>query len=110
MKTNDDLIIVLTNVPDVMLAKRIAHELVENGLAACVNIGAASLSMYMWQDTMEGATEIPLTIKTVAGRQQAVIDAVVQAHPFEVPELLVLPVIGSTQAYADWVRAQCKQR
>ena len=110
MKTNDDLIIVLTNGPDVMLATRIAHELVENGLAACVNIGAASLSMYMWQDTMEGATEIPLTIKTVAGCQQAIIDAVVQAHPFEVPELLVLPVIGSTQAYADWVRAQCKQR
>jgi len=108
MQNHEDLIIVMTNVPDELLAKRIAHILVEDGLAACVNIGAPSLSMYMWKGTMEGTTEVPLVIKTVAGRRQAVMDTIAKAHPFDVPELLVLPVIGSTDAYAAWVREQTR--
>ena len=50
----NDIVIVLSNAPDLLLAKRIAHVLVEEHFAACVNLGAPGLSMYMWDDTLEG--------------------------------------------------------
>jgi len=109
MLNDDDVVVVLSNAPDIMLAKRIAHILIEDGLAACVNLGAPSLSIYSWQGEIEGADEIPLTIKTTAGRQQAVIEALTRLHPYEVPEILVLPAIGGSAAYIAWVRQQTTQ-
>lgn len=106
MLNDDDVVVVLSNAPDIMLAKRMAHILVEDGLAACVNLGAPSLSIYSWQGEIEGAEEIPLTIKTTAGRQQAVIEALSRLHPYEVPEIVVVPAIGGSAAYIDWVRRQ----
>lgn len=102
----DDAIIILSNAPDLLLAKRIAHMLVEEHLAACVNLGAAGLSMYMWQGKLEGAEEIPIVIKTTAGRAPALVERLLQLHPYEVPEVLVLPVMGGTAGYLDWMRAQ----
>ena len=100
----------LSNAPDLLLAKRIAHMLVEENLAACVNLGAPCLSMYMWEGRLEGAEEVPLTIKTTRGRLPALIQRVKQLHPYEVPELLVLPVLGGLQSYMEWVRAQARQQ
>lgn len=95
-----------TTVADALLGKRIAHVLVEEGLAACVNLGAESLSMYMWQGVLEGATEITLTIKTTAGRVQDVASRLGDLHPYEVPEILVADVHGGSRAYLDWMCAQ----
>lgn len=106
MLRDDDLIVVLSNAPDILLAKRIAHVLVEDGLAACVNLGAPSLSIYMWQDEVEGAEEIPLTIKTTWRQQSAVVNKLSEMHPYEVPEIIVLPVVGGSKAYIDWVKEQ----
>ena len=103
---NPDLVLVLSNAPDELLAKRIAHYLVEEHLAACVNLGAAGLSMYMWQGDMEGTTEVPLLIKTTRARVPDVINRIKDLHPYEVPEILVLPVIGGYAPYADWVEQQ----
>lgn len=108
MTRPDDLVVVLSNAPDLLLAKRIAHILVEDGLAACVNLGAPGLSIYGWQGVLEGAQEIPLVIKTTADRQDAAIAMLVKLHPYDVPEVLVLPVIGGTPQYVDWVRAQTR--
>lgn len=103
---NPELVLVLSNAPDELLAKRIAHYLVEEHLAACVNLGAPGLSMYMWQGQMEGTLEIPLTIKTTRARVPDVIHKIKSLHPYEVPEILVLPVIGGFEPYAVWVHEQ----
>src|SRR5690554_3994459 len=101
-----DVVVVLSNAPDLLLAKRIAHMLVEEGLAACVNLGAPVLSMYMWEGKLEGAEEIPLTIKTTQSTLSAMTDRLTELHPYEVPEILVMPVTGGAQPYLNWVREQ----
>ena len=73
MLRDDDVVLVISNAPDLLLAKRIAHVLVEDGLAACVNLGAPGLSIYMWKGEVEGAEEIPIHIKTTYARHQAVV-------------------------------------
>ena len=106
----DEVVVVLSNAPDMLLAKRIAHMLVEESLAACVNLAAPCLSMYMWEDKLEGAEEIPLTIKTTREQLPALAERLKQLHPYDVPELLVLPVLGGLQSYMEWVRAQARQQ
>src|SRR5690625_2988187 len=103
---SDDVVIALSNAPDLLIAKRIAHILVEEGLAACVNLGAESLSMYMWQGKLEGGTEVALTIKTHASRAQDVANRLAQLHPYEVPEILVLGPLGGSRAYLQWLTEQ----
>lgn len=107
---DDEVVLVLSNAPDMQLAKRIAHMLVEEYLAACVNLGAPCLSMYMWQGTLEGTEEIPLLMKTTRGRLPALTKRFRQLHPYEVPELLVLPVTGGLHSYIQWVRDQTRQQ
>lgn len=106
----DEVVVVLSNAPDMLLAKRIAHMLVEEYLAACVNLGAPGLSMYMWEDKLEGGEEVPITIKTTRGRLPALVDRLKALHPYEVPEVLVLPVLGGLQSYMEWVRAQARRQ
>lgn len=101
-----DAVVILSNAPDMLLAKRIAHVLVEEQLAACVNLGAPGLSMYMWQGELEGTEEVPITIKTTGARAQAVMERLMALHPYEVPEVLVLPVLGGSNSYLEWLRAQ----
>lgn len=106
MLRDDDVVLVISNAPDVLLAKRIAHVLVEDGLAACVNLGAPGLSIYLWNGEVEGTEEVPIHIKTTYARHQAVVQALAQMHPYDVPEIIVLPVIGGAAPYLDWVREQ----
>lgn len=101
-----DVVLVLGNAPDHLLAKRIAHILVEEHLAACVNLGASGLSIYMWQDVMEGAEEIPLVMKTRGAKVQALVKRYLELHPYDVPEVLLVPVLGGTTVYLDWVIGQ----
>ena len=105
-KDADHAVLMLSTAPDTPLAKRIAHILVEEGLAACVNLGAESLSMYMWQGKLEGGTEVALTIKTHASRAQDVANRLAQLHPYEVPEILVLGPLGGSRAYLQWLTEQ----
>ena len=100
-----ELVIILSNAPDALLAKRIAHYLVEEHLAACVNLGAPGLSMYMWQGEMEGTSEIPLTIKTTRARVPDVIRKIKSLHPYEVPEVIAIPVEQGSHDYLDWISA-----
>ncbi len=106
----DDVLVVLGNAPDMPLAKRIAHILVEEHLAACVNLGVPGLSMYMWEGSLEGAEEVPMVMKTTRGQLPALVDRIRQLHPYDVPEILVLPVLGGLQSYMEWVRAQARQQ
>ena len=96
-------IIVLTNCPSDEVADRIARTLVENGLAACVNRLAPATSIYRWRGAMERATETPLLIKTTRERYTEVEQAIRALHPYEVPEIIVLQVVGGFAPYLRWL-------
>ncbi len=101
-----DCVVMMTTVPDLLLAKRIAHVLVEERLAACVNLSPIGLSIYLWNENLEGTEEITLTIKTSSQASLRCQERIVQLHPYDVPEILILPVSGGHVPYLDWIRAQ----
>ena len=98
-----DTVVVLSTAPDELLAKRIAHVLVEESLAACAQVGPAMISMYLWQGELEGTDEIQLTFKTTADALPALYERLCALHPYEIPEFVVLGVPAGSRAYLDWV-------
>lgn len=103
-----ELMLVFCNAPDAGCAERIARELVERRLAACVNILPPCRSIYRWQGQIEEQGEIPLLIKTGAARLAELTDALRMLHPYEVPEIIALPVSAGLPAYLDWVRQETR--
>jgi periplasmic divalent cation tolerance protein len=96
-------LLVLTNVPDRDTAEKLARALIEDHAAACVNVFAACRAIYRWQGAVETADEIPLLIKTTAANY-ARVEVIVRAHhPYEVPELIAIPITHGLPAYLDWV-------
>ena len=100
----NDVVIVLTTLPDVQQARQIANTLVALGLAACVSVGAPVFSVYRWQGVIEQAAEIPLLIKTTQRCRAELLDRLVSLHPYDVPEVIVVPVVDGHAPYLDWVR------
>jgi periplasmic divalent cation tolerance protein len=96
-------LLVLTNLPDVASAEKLAHALIESRAAACVNVLAACRSIYRWQGGVETAMEIPLLIKTTAANYPLVEQIVRAQHPYDVPELIATPITHGLPAYLDWV-------
>lgn len=101
---SEQICLVLTTCPDGQTAERLAAVLVEQRLAACVSAGNPVMSTYPWKGKIEREQEIPLTIKTSAGRVSALKQALVEHHPYDVPELLVVPVTDGLDAYTQWIR------
>jgi periplasmic divalent cation tolerance protein len=100
-----EILLVITALPDQASANALAARLVEERLAACVNILAPCGSVYRWQGKVETASEIPLLIKTTRSNYPALEVAIQALHPYEVPELIALPVTCGLDAYLDWVTA-----
>ena len=100
----NDVVLVLTTLPDTGQATVVANTLVELGLAACVHIGAPVRSVYRWQGVTEQADEVPLCIKTTHRRQAELLERLVLLHPYDVPEVIVVPVVDGHAPYLDWVR------
>lgn len=109
-----DILLVLTHCPDADSAARLATALLERGLAACVSEGGAVRSTYRWKGAVETATEIPLAIKCTHERYAQVEKTIRELHPYEVPEILALPVAAGFGPYLQWVheetRPQAQQR
>jgi periplasmic divalent cation tolerance protein len=101
-------LLVLTNVPDRAVAERLADLLVEKQLAACVNILAPCRSVYRWKDALQRDEEHPMLIKTTAERYLALEQALREGHPYELPEIIAVPVERGLPAYLEWVAAQTK--
>lgn len=99
----DDVIVVFTNLPDRAAAQKLAQELVAQKLAACVNVLAECASVYRWQGKVESATEVPVLIKTRAGRYAEVENAIRRLHPYELPEIVAVPVVRGFGEYLEWV-------
>jgi periplasmic divalent cation tolerance protein len=102
-------LLVLTNVPDAPSAQALARQLVEQRLAACVNILPAVQSVYRWQGALEQATEITLLIKTVRARYAELQAAIKAIHPYAVPEIIALPIVDGLPAYLDWMAQETKK-
>lgn len=98
----EQVLLVQTNLPDMQSANALAQALVQARLAACVNLLPAVQSVYHWQDKIEHATEICLQIKTTQSRYAQVERAIIAAHPYDLPEVIAIPVSGHS-AYLHWV-------
>lgn len=94
---------VQTSIDDAARAQAIATELVDARLAACVQVLGPMTSVYRWQGAVEHATEHLLLCKTTVDQADALVDALRQMHPYEVPEIVVLPIEGGLAPYLDWI-------
>src|SRR5437764_11404626 len=101
-------LLVFTNLPERAAAERLADVLVEKKLAACVNILAPCRSVYRWKGALQHDEEHPLLIKTTAERYGALEEALRAAHPYELPEIIAVPVERGLPAYLDWVATETK--
>jgi periplasmic divalent cation tolerance protein len=99
-------LLVLTNLPERAAAERLAERLVRSRLAACVNILAPCRSVYRWKDEVQHDEEHPVLIKTTAERYPELEQAIVAAHPYELPEIIAIPVERGLPAYLGWVNTQ----
>ena len=99
-------LLVLTNLPDQASAQALATTLVTERLAACVNLLAPCRSIYRWQGTIESAEEVPLLIKTTSERYAALEAAIRARHPYELPEIIAVPIDHGLPEYLAWVTAE----
>ena len=99
-------LLVLTNLPDRAIAEKLAEMLVEKQFAACVNILAPCRSVYRWKGAVQHDEEHPMLIKTTRERYAALEQALRAAHPYELPEIIAVPIERGLPAYLDWVAAE----
>lgn len=101
-------LLILTNLPDEASAQALATMLVTERLAACVNLLAPCRSVYRWQGAIESTQEIPLLIKTTAARYAELEAAIRAAHPYELPEIIAVPIAHGLPDYLNWVVAETR--
>lgn len=106
MSRAEDFILVITHLPDELSALSLAESLVTGRLAACVNILAPCRSVYRWNGALESAEEFPLHIKATRDGYAALEAAIQAAHPYELPEIIALPLAAGLPAYLGWVRGE----
>ncbi len=99
------VLLVLTNLPDHATAAALGSALVEARLAACANILAPCTSVYRWQAAVETASEVPVLLKTTRARYAELEAAIRARHPYELPEIVAVPVEHGLDAYLAWVNA-----
>jgi periplasmic divalent cation tolerance protein len=104
-----DMLLVITNVPDQQSAFALAEKLVSLKLAACVNCLPGIHSVYRWQGKIEQTTEVALLIKTRPNRYPELENAIRKAHPYDVPEIIALPVERGLPGYLAWVAEETSE-
>jgi len=105
-----DTLLVITNLPDRAGAERLARILIERRLAACVNVLASCRSVYHWKGAVETAEEVPLFIKTTAAQYAALERTIVEEHPYELPEVIAVPLDRGLPAYLEWVAGETRTK
>jgi periplasmic divalent cation tolerance protein len=104
-----DKLLVLTNLPDRESAEKLATALIEQRLAACVNVLAPCSSIYRWQGEIKRDEEHPLLIKTAEDRY-AELEASIRAnHPYELPEIIAVSISRGLPAYLQWVDSETRK-
>lgn len=98
-----DVLLVFSSLPDAPAAQQLARHLVESRLAACVSVLAPGVSTYRWGGAIEQAAEVPVVIKTTVQRYPELEAALRASHPYELPEIVAVPLARGLPAYLDWV-------
>ena len=96
-------ILVMTNFPDKKGAVALAEALIAQHLAACVNVLSPCTSIYRWQGTVESADEISVLIKTLRQHYDRVEQLIKMMHPYELPEVIMVPILNGLPAYLQWI-------
>ncbi|WP_110338719.1 divalent-cation tolerance protein CutA [Nitrosomonas sp. Nm84] len=99
-------ILIITNLPDKKGAAALAEVLIDQQLAACINILNSCTSVYRWQGKIESAEEIPVLIKTQRQHYERVEQLIKMMHPYELPEVIMVPIMGGLPAYLQWIAAE----
>ncbi|OYW36188.1 MAG: divalent-cation tolerance protein CutA [Hydrogenophilales bacterium 12-61-10] len=102
-------LLVLTNLPDAASAETLAYALIDSRAAACVNVLQPCRSIYRWQGRLETAEEVPLLIKTSVANYPLVEQIVRAQHPYDVPELIALPITQGLPAYFAWLATETER-
>ena len=103
----DEILLAISTFPDAELALSVSRQLVERKLAACANIGGRVQSIYHWQGKIEEGEETLVFFKTTRGRFEDFQRALQSLHPYEVPEIVALPISAGLAAYLQWVADSC---
>ena len=109
----NDVILVLSTAPAAPgddTAEQIARALIDERLAACVNVHAPMVSIYRWKGAVEKDNERQLVIKTTRGALPALEKRLRELHPYELPELIVISAAGGSDKYLDWVAQEVRQQ
>jgi len=101
---NHDCCVVLNTCPDANSAEKIARALIERKLAACVNILPGLRSVYTWKGVYKSAEEQLLIIKTTTAAYSALEQAILELHPYELPEIITVPLVAGLPAYLAWIK------
>ena len=101
-----NVLLVITNLPDVPSAEKLARQIIESRTAACVNQLAPCTSTYRWKGNIESATEVPLLIKTTSDAYQRLEKLIREGHPYELPEIIAVSVTTGLPAYLGWIDNQ----
>lgn len=109
MSGDSECILVLTTCPDRAAAERLARVLVEGALAACVNVLPGVRSIYRWRGALESADEHLLLIKTAAARYDKLENAIRANHPYELPEVIAVPITAGSNDYLQWINSLVSQ-
>ncbi|MDV6340166.1 divalent-cation tolerance protein CutA [Nitrosomonas sp. Is35] len=98
-----EAVLIISNFPDEKSAMQLAEALIHQQLAACVNVLSPCASVYRWQGKIESAGEIPVLIKTRKQHYDRVEQLIKMMHPYELPEVIMVPITGGLPAYLQWI-------
>jgi periplasmic divalent cation tolerance protein len=101
-----DAVIILTTVPSTDVGEEIGRTLVDERLAACVNVLPPMTSLYRWKGTVHRDAECQVLIKTAGSRVDALQERLGDLHPYDLPEFIVIPIEGGDPAYLAWIVEQ----
>ena len=106
--TPNDALLVISNLPDRASAEALARALIDRRAAACVNVLAPCLSVYRWKAAVETTEEHPVFAKTTRDRYELLERVIRELHPYELPEIIAVPLAGGLPAYLQWVEAETR--
>lgn len=103
--TSSSAVVVLCTAPDEATAQELAAKMLADKLAACVTLMPGVTSLYYWEGKMEQEYEVQIIFKSDTAHQDALLCALKAQHPYQTPELLVLPVLHGDKDYLSWLNA-----
>jgi periplasmic divalent cation tolerance protein len=105
-----EVFVILCTCPNAIEAEKLAAGLVEHGMAACVNILPEIRSIYRWQGVLHNEAEVLMIVKTTRQAYSRVEKWLSKHHPYDVPEILAIPVQAGSSDYLDWVKTECQEK